>query len=45
VTCGVNTDKQPSNEPLLGTAGLNIIIHNQESVIEVVSSIIGDDLI
>ena len=36
-------DKKPSNEPFLGTTGLNIVIDNPESVAEVVSSIIGDD--
>ena len=39
------TDKKPSNEPFLGTTGLNIVNHNPESVVEVVSSIIRDDLI
>ena len=39
------TDKKPSNEHFLGTTGLNIVIHNPKSVVEVVSSIIGDDLI
>ena len=39
------TDKKPSNEPALGTTGLNIVIDNPESVVEVVSSIIGDNLI
>jgi len=39
------TDKKPSNEPFLGTTGLNIVIDNPESVVEVVSSIIVDDLI
>ena len=38
------TDKKPSNEPFLGTTGLNIVIDNPESV-EVMSSVIGDDLI
>ena len=38
-------DKKPSNEPFLGTTGLNIVIDNPESVPEVVSSVIGDDLI
>jgi len=37
------TDKKPSNEPFLGTTGLKIVIDNPESVVEVVSSIIGDD--
>ena len=39
------TDKKPSNEPFLGTTGLNIVIDNPESVVEVVSSVIGVDLI
>jgi hypothetical protein len=39
------TDKKRSNEPYLGTTGLNIVIHNPESVAEVVSSVIGEDLI
>ena len=39
------TDKKPSNEPFLGTTGLNTVNDNPESVVEVVSSIIGDDLI
>jgi len=39
------TDKKPSNEPFLETTGLNIVIYNPESVVEVVSSIIGDNLI
>jgi hypothetical protein len=38
-------DKNPSNEPFLGTTGLNTVIDNPESVVEVVSLIIGDDLI
>ena len=38
------TDKKPSNIPFLGTTGLNIVIDNPESVAEVVSSIIGDEL-
>ena len=38
------TDKKRSNEPFLGTTGLNIVIHNPESVVEVVSSVIGDNL-
>ena len=45
VRCGVKTDKKRSNEPFLGTTGLSIVIHNPESVAEVVSSVIGDDLI
>ena len=39
------TDKKPTNEPFLGTTGLNIVIDNPESVVEVVSSVIGEDLI
>ena len=38
------TDKKQSNDPFLGTTGLNIVIDNPESVAEVVSSIIGDEL-
>jgi len=36
--------KKPSSEPFPGTTGLNIIIDNPESIVEVVSSIIDDDL-
>jgi len=39
------TDIKPSNEHFLGTIGLNIVIDNPESVAEVVSLVIGDDLI
>ena len=39
------TDRKPSSEPFLGTTVLNIVIHNPDSVVEVVSSIIGDDLV
>jgi len=39
------TDKKPSSEPFLGTTGLNTVIDNPESFVEVVSSIIADDLI
>ena len=39
------TDKKPSIQPFLGTTGRNIVIDNPESVVEVVSSIIGDKLI
>ena len=42
MTCGVKRIKKTSNEPFLGTTGLNIVIDNPESVVEVVS---GDDLI
>ena len=40
--CGVKRIKKTSNEPFLGTTGLNIVIDNPESVVGVVS---GDDLI
>ena len=44
--CSVNMiKKHPSNEPFLGTTGLNIVIDNPESVVEVVSSVIDDNLI
>jgi len=43
VWCKMN--KKPSNEPFLGTIGLNIVIDNPESVAEVVTLVIGDDLI
>jgi hypothetical protein len=45
VTCGVKLIKKPNNEPFFGTRGLNIVIDNPESVVEIVSSIIGDYLI
>ena len=45
VSCGVKLIKNPSNERSLGTTVLNIVIDNSESVVEVMSSIIGDDLI
>jgi len=45
VTCGVKMIKKPSNKPFLGTTGLNIIIDNPESVVEIMSSVIGDHLI
>jgi len=45
VTYGVKLIKEPSNEPFLGTAGLNIVIDNPESFVEVVSSVIGDNRI
>jgi hypothetical protein len=38
------TDNKPSSKPILGTTGLNIVFDIPESVVEVVSSIIGDDL-
>lgn len=38
-------DKKRNNEPFLGTTGLNIVIYNPESIVDVVSAIIGDDLI
>jgi hypothetical protein len=37
--------KKPSNGPFLGTTGPNIVIDNPESDVEVVSLIIGNDLI
>jgi len=39
------TDNKPSSEPFLGTSALNIVMDNPDSVVGVVSSIIGDDLI
>jgi hypothetical protein len=39
------TDKKPSSDPFLGTAGVNIIIDHPVSVTDVVNTIIGDDLI
>jgi len=46
VICGVKLlKKKPCNEPFLGTTGLNIVIDNPESIVEVVSSITGDNLI
>jgi len=45
VMCGVKPIKKPSNEPFLGTTGLNIVTDNPQSVAEVVSSINGDNLI
>jgi len=45
MTCGVKLIKNPSNEGFLGTTVLNIVTDNPESVVEVMSSIIGDDLI
>jgi len=36
---------KPSNEPFLGSTDLNIIIDNPVSIVEVVSSVIGADLI
>ena len=44
VMCGVKVMQKPSNERFLGTTGLNVITNNPESVVEVVSSVIGDDL-
>jgi hypothetical protein len=38
-------DKKRNNESFLGTTGLNTVIDNPESVVDVVSAIIGDDLI
>jgi len=39
------TDIKPSSEPFLGTIRLNIVIDNPDSIAEVVSSVIGDELI
>jgi hypothetical protein len=39
------TDKQPTSEPFFGTTGLHIVIDNPESVVEVVSSVISEDLV
>jgi hypothetical protein len=39
------TDKKPNIEPFLGNTGLNVVTDTPESVVEVVRSIIGDDLI
>jgi len=38
-------DKKPSKKPFLGTTGLNIVIDNPVSVVEVMSSVTGDDLV
>ena len=45
VMCGVKLIKKPSNDPFFGTTGLNIVIDNPESFVEVVSSFIADNLI
>jgi hypothetical protein len=37
--------KKPSSEPFFGTTGLNKVIGNYESVVEVVSSTIGDSVV
>jgi hypothetical protein len=39
------TDKKQRNEPFLGSTGLQIVIDNNESVVEVMSSVTGDDLL
>jgi len=44
-TCCVKLIKKNSIEHFLGTTVLNTVIDNPESVAEVVSSIIGDNLI
>ena len=41
----ITTDKKPSHEHFLGSTGLNIISENLESVVEVTSSITGDNVI
>jgi hypothetical protein len=38
-------DQKPNIEPFFGTTGLNIVIDNPESVVEVMRSIFGDNLI
>jgi hypothetical protein len=45
VICGIKLIKELSSEPFLGTTGLNIVIDNPESVVEVVSSVIVGDLL
>jgi len=45
VTCGVKLIKNQAMSLPLEPQGLNIVIDNPESVVEVVSSIIGDNLI
>jgi hypothetical protein len=45
VMCGVKLIKKPSNEPFLGTTGLIVVIDNPQSVVEIMSSVIGDHLI
>ena len=45
VMCGIKWIKNPKNELFLGTTGLNVVIDNPESLLEVVRSIIGKDLI
>jgi hypothetical protein len=46
VTCSGNKKKKKTSiEPFLRTTGLNMVIDNPEFVVEVMSSIIGDDLI
>ena len=42
VLCGAKLIKK--KQAILGTTGLNIVIDNPESVVEVVNSIISDDL-
>jgi hypothetical protein len=39
------TDQKPNIKPFLGTTGLNILIDNPESVVEIIRSIIVDDFI
>jgi hypothetical protein len=38
------TDKKQRNESFRGSKGLDIVIDNNESVVEVMSSITSDDL-
>jgi hypothetical protein len=42
VWCKIDT--KPNIEPFLGSTALNIVIDNPEYVVEVVRSVIGDDL-
>jgi hypothetical protein len=43
-TCGVKTGQQSNIEPFAGTTVLNIVIDIPECVVQVVTSIIGDNL-
>jgi len=45
VTCGVKLIKNQAVSFSFGTTGSNIVIDNCESVVEVMISVIGDDLI
>jgi len=39
------TDNKPSSESFRGTSALNIVMDNSESVVGIVSSVIGDDIL